>query len=317
MLFRSGDIISDSGGNIFVSTVTSSADFPVVNGFDLSYNGGSTDALIMKLTNDLSQVLWASFLGGSQVDASHTIQVDKNGDLFIGGGTTSLDFPTLAGAYQTTHAGNADGWISKMAGDGSSILNSTFTGTALFNQVYFLDLDQQENVYVYGQTEGAFPVTANVYKTANSGQFLQKFDNSLSALIFSTVFGSGIGIPNISPTAFLVNDCNNIYLSGWGGIVNSAEGFWPSNTNGMAVTADAFQSTTSGSDFYLMVLSGDATQLLYATYLGGTTSRTHLDGGTCRFDKSGVVYHAVCAGCAAFNGNGNRPSSDFPTSTDA
>lgn len=311
-----GDIISDAVGDIFVSTVTSSSNFPVTNAFDLTYNGGATDALVMKLNSDLSQVSWATFLGGSQADASHTIQIDKDGNLFVGGGSTSPDFSMISGAYQVINAGNADGWIAKLKSDGSAILKSTFTGTSQFNQVYFLDLDQQESVYVYGQTQGAFPVTANVYSNPNSGQFLQKFDNSLSTLLFSTVFGSGIGIPNISPTAFLVNDCNNIYLSGWGGVVNSAEGFWPSSTTGMAITSDAFQTTTSGSDFYLMVLTGDATQLLYATYLGGTTSRTHLDGGTCRFDKGGVVYHAVCAGCAAFNSTG-RSTSDFPSTSNA
>ena len=55
---------------------------------------------------------------------------------------------------------------------------------------------------------------------------------------------------------------------------------------------------------------------MYATYFGGTTSRTHLDGGTCRFDKGGVVYHAVCSGCAAFNGAGHS-TSDFPSTPNA
>ncbi|MFM9840191.1 MAG: PKD domain-containing protein [Cyclobacteriaceae bacterium] len=311
-----GDIISDSNGNIFVSTVTSSSDFPVKTLLDSTYNGGATDALLMKLNSDLSQITWATFLGGSLADASHTIQIDKNGNLFVGGGSASADFVMTPSAYQTTYAGGADGWIAKISGDGTSVLKSTFTGTTLFNQVYFLDLDQEENVYVYGQTQGAFPVTANVYSNPNSGQFLQKFNNSLDTLVFSTVFGSSIGIPNISPTAFLVNDCNNIYLSGWGGVVNSAEGFWQSSTVGMAVTPDAFQSTTSGSDFYLMVLSSDASQFLYGTFLGGTTSRTHMDGGTCRFDKGGVVYHAVCAGCAAFNSTGVS-TSDFPATANA
>jgi CHU_C Type IX secretion signal domain/PKD domain len=310
-----GDIISDASGNIFISSVTSSPNFPITNGFDMTYNGGLTDALMMKLNSDLSQISWATFLGGSAADASHTIQIDKNGDLFIGGGSNSPDFLMTSGAYQPMNAGGVDGWIAKVKGNGSSILNSTFTGTSLFNQVYFLDLDQQENVYVYGQTEGAFPITANVYNNPNSGQFLQKFDNSLSTRLFSTVFGSGIGIPNISPTAFLVNDCNNIYIAGWGGELNGLQGFWDSKTIGMAVTPDAYQSTTRGSDFYLMVLSGDANQLLYATFLGGSISRTHLDGGTCRFDKGGVVYHAVCAGCS--NNSTGLPQSDFPSTPKA
>jgi hypothetical protein len=160
------------------------------------------------------------------------------------------------------------------------------------------------------------PVTPGVFNNPNSGQFVQKFSNDLSSLIFSTVFGSGIGIPNISPTAFLVNNCNNLYMSGWGGIVNSGTGHWNSTTNGMQTTPDGLQRTTSGSDFYFIVLTADASELLYATYLGGTQSRTHVDGGTSRFDKSGIVYHAVCSGCDAFNATQNS-TSDFPTTPGA
>ncbi len=311
-----GDIISDADGNIFISTVTASPDFPLVNGFNTTYKGGDTDALILKLNSDLTHLVWATFLGGSAADASHTIKFDKSGNLFVAGGTASFDFPTTSVSYQPAFGGEVDGWIAQISADGSSLLKSTFTGTATFNQIYFLDLDQQENVYVYGQTVGTFPVTSGVYHNANSGQFLQKFDNSLSTLLFSTVFGSGIGIPNISPTAFIVNDCVNIFLSGWGGNINSQLGFWNSSTQQMPITPDAVQKTTSGSDFYFMVLSSDATQLLYATYLGGTDSRTHVDGGTCRFDKSGVVYHVVCSGCQAFNALGT-PTSDFPTTINA
>ncbi len=245
----------------------------------------------------MSQIVWAGFLGGNGADASHTIKFDLDGNLVVGGGSSSLNFPATPGTYQTVHAGLVDGWIAKIKNDGTTILVSTLTGTQAFNQVYFIDLDIDGNIYAYGQTTGSFPVTAGVYKNPNSGQFLQKFDPSLSTLIFSTVFGSGSGIPNISPTAFLVNDCNNIYLSGWGGMINSASDFWNSSTSGMPVTTDAFQKTTSGSDFYFIVLTSDASQLLYATFLGGTQSRTHVDGGTSRFDKSGVVYHAVCSGC--------------------
>ncbi len=311
-----GDIITNSTGDIFFSSVTSSSNFPVRNSFGLSHGGGLTDALIVCMDENLSQLKWGAFLGGSSEDASHTIQIDKTGDLFVAGGSASTNFPTTAGAYQKNLAGDADGWIAKLKGDGSANVATTFTGTSGFDQVYFLDLDREESVFVYGQTTGIFPITVGTYRIPNSGQFLQKFNNNLSALLVSTVFGSGRRTPDISPTAFLVNDCNNIYLTGWGGIVNSAEKFWDSNTVGMPITPDAFQKTTSGSDFYFIVLSIDATQLLYATYMGGTQSRTHVDGGTSRFDKGGVVYHAVCSGCAAFNAT-NRATSDFPTTANA
>jgi hypothetical protein len=311
-----GDIISDAENNIYISTVTSSDDFPVINSFGNTYQSGISDALILKLNPELSQIIWAGYLGGSGADASHTIKFDSEGNLVIGGGTTSLNFPTTPGAYQTLHAGNVDGWIAKVRNNGSEVISSTLTGTPTFNQVYFIDLDSDNNIYAYGQTTGGFPITSGVYYNLFGGQFLQKFDANLTTLVYSTVFGSGAGIPNISPTAFLVNDCNNIYLSGWGGKINSDTRFWKSSTYGMPVTADAFQMTTRGSDFYFIVLSNDASKLLYATFLGGTQSSTHVDGGTSRFDKSGIVYHAVCSGCRHFNST-NLPTSDFPTTVGA
>lgn len=305
-----GDILIDPQGNVIISSVTASPDFPVRNAVELTYQGGQTDALVARLTSDLSEVTWATFLGGSAADASHTVKLDSQGDVYVGGGTTSVDFPSFASAYQPNHAGWVDGWIAKLKQDGSALEKATFTGTVGFNQVYFIDLDQDNNVYVYGQTTGTFPVTTGVYSNANSGQFLQKFDPDLTTLAYSTVFGAGRGIPDISPTAFLVNDCNNIYMSGWGGAINRSRGFWNSGTIGMPVTFDAYQQETAGSDFYFIVLTSDASELLYATFLGGKQSPTHVDGGTSRFDKGGIVYHSVCGGC----GGG---FDDFPTTPGA
>jgi len=311
-----GDVITDAQDNIYISSVTSSANFPAVNSIDNTYNGGATDALLLKIDKNLSMIAWSTFVGGAGDDASHTVKFDKNGDLYVAGGTTSANFPVTPGAYQTTLAGNADGWIGKISNAGTAIQAATFTGTTAFDQVYILDLNESDEVFVYGQTAGSFPVTPGVYHNPNSGQFVQKLDPTLKNLMFSTVFGSGRGIPDISPTAFLVNECNNIYMSGWGGVINYATGHWLSNTVGMPVTADAYQHNTSGSDFYFMVLTDDASKFLYGTYLGGNQSRTHVDGGTSRFDKGGIVYHAVCSGCQADNASGG-PTSDFPTTANA
>src|SRR5690606_23183125 len=163
---------------------------------------------------------------------------------------------------------------------------------------------------------GQFPVTPGVYHNPNSGQFIQKFSHTLDALIFSTVFGAGRGVPDISPTAFLVSECNNLYVAGWGGRINAELNYWNSGTSGMTTTPDAFQSTTSGSDFYFLVLTDDARERLYATFFGGSQSVTHVDGGTSRFDKNGIVYHSVCAGCSAYNLAG-RATSDFPSTPGA
>src|SRR5690606_23150012 len=96
---------------------------------------------------------------------------------------------------------------------------------------------------------------------------------------------------------FLVDVCGFIYASGWGGSVNTSWNSLTGNTFGMPITANAFQSTTDGSDFYFIVLGPDATYLEYATYFGGNGSAEHVDGGTSRFDKRGAIYQADCAGC--------------------
>ena len=98
---------------------------------------------------------------------------------------------------------------------------------------------------------------------------------------------------------FLVDLCNKMYLAGWGGSINNLSildnnaGF----TNNMPITPDAFQNSTDGSDFYIMVLEDDASGLVYGSYFGGSLSSEHVDGGTSRFDRKGKVYQAICASC--------------------
>ncbi|HYG18228.1 MAG TPA: PKD domain-containing protein [Ohtaekwangia sp.] len=310
-----GDIITDAAGNIFVSTVTASADFPAVTSFDTDYNGGATDALVFKIDKNLSHLRWAAFLGGDNADASHTIKLEPSGGILVAGGTGSEDFPVTPGVYQTALAGDADGWIARISANGMAIQKATFTGTADYDQVYFLDVNETGDIYVYGQTSGDFRVTAGVFSNPGSGQFVQSFKPDFSALHFSTVFGSGRGFPDISPTAFMVNECGNIYMAGWGGLINQTRGHWPGTSRGLPVSGDAIQSSTSGSDFYFVALSQDGSEFYYGTYLGGTQSRTHVDGGTSRFSKKGIVYHAVCSGCKITNTS--LPTSDFPTTPGA
>lgn len=305
-----GDIIVDEFNNIYVASVTSSPLFSFKNSFQNTYQGGISDAIVFKMNADLSVLEWSASIGGSSADAAYSIKFDADKNLVVAGGTNSTNFPTTSSAYQKNIGGDIDGWIAKLDNTGTNLLQSTYTGTSAYDQVYFVDLDLDDNIYVYGQTTGNFPVTAGVFKVSNSGQFIQKFNSDLSSLAYSTVFGSGTPIPNISPTAFLVNDCNNIYVAGWGGAINSGYGFWSSTTRNLPITQDALQSTTTGNDFYFLVLTADASEMLYGTYLGGTQTSTHVDGGTSRFDKGGVVYHAVCASC----GGG---ADDFRTTTNA
>ena len=304
-----GEVILDEEDNIYVASNTSSQDFLIKNGPQSVYGGGVNDGVIMKFNQDLSDLLWSTYIGGSGMDALFSIKVDSEGNTFASGGSNSVDFPVTDGVHKTEKplATDVDGVVVKINSDGSELLKSTFVGTPNYDQVYFLELDSSDCVYLLGQTQGAYPVTAGVYSNPNGGQFIHKLSSDLDSTYFSTVIGSGSGSPDFSPTAFLVNECENIFISGWGGVLNHpVSGYIGGSTLGLPVTDNAFQSQTDGDDFYLMVLLQGAKQLLYGTYFGEMNGRgEHVDGGTSRFDKKGIVYQSVCGGCGG--------SSGFPT----
>lgn len=295
-----GEINVDPLGNAYVSSSSRSNDFPIVNGFDNTL-GGKQDAIVFKMNPNLSQLIWSTYLGGSDNDAGYALALDDSLNVYVTGGSRSANFPTTVGCLKPTYGGGkADGYITKIKKDGTAILFSTYWGTTAYDQCYFVQLDRNGDVYVVGQTEGAMPVTSGVYNNPNSGQFITKMNDSLNTLMLSTVFGNGNGMPTISPSAFLVDDCQNIYVSGWGG--NIITGI---PTTGMPVTSNAIQpSSGDGFNFYLFVLTSNAASLFYATYFGGAQSMEHVDGGTSRFDKKGIVYQSVCAGCGG--------NDDFP-----
>ncbi len=300
-----GEVITDLRDYIYITGNTSSEDFPIKDGFQSAYGGGPQDALVAKFNADLSELLWSSYLGGSGTDAAYGIKTDPNANVYITGGTSSEDLPVTQNGLDPEFNGFIDGFVAKFSSDGRFLVSGTYLGTDLYDQTYFLEIDKNNDIYVLGQSMGSYPVSDGVYSNPLSGQFIHKLNPELTETRFSTVVGSGSGIVDISPTAFLVNECGNIFLSGWGGEINLRTKYNGGNTFDMPVTEDAFQANTDGSDFYLMVLSENAGELLYGTFLGANTgSGEHVDGGTSRFDKRGIVYHAICA-C--------KDGSQFPT----
>lgn len=309
-----GEIIGDVNGNVYVASFTYASDFPVtVSAYDKTYNG-SQDAVVFKLSTNLNTMLWCTYLGGSGYDAAYSLRVDAFGGVYVVGGTNSPNFPTTGGVLHPNYMGGTstgyvnvtgDGFITHLSGTGNAITESTFFGTTSFDEVFFVDLDADGDVYVFGYTQGSIPPTAGVYSNSGSSQVITKIDPTLSTVIYSTVFGTGAvsftqeynfgEYYSFSPTAFMVDICEQVYVAGWG------------NVNGFPKTGNAFQSYADFSSFYLMVLKKDATQMLFGTYYGDNSNVwDHVDGGTSRFDKKGIVYEAVC-GCG----------SSFPTLSNA
>jgi gliding motility-associated-like protein len=295
-----GEIQVDPAGNCYIASSTRSGNFPIVGGFDNTL-GGKQDAVVFKFDSNLSTLLWSSYLGGSDNDAGYSLIVTDLSEVYVTGGTRSNNFPTTAGSMQPlASGGKADGYITRINSTCTAIINSTYIGTNNYDQSYFIQSDDASDIYVFGQSLGAMPVINAPYSNANAKQFVTKLDKTLSTILFSTRVGRGGSQVDISPSAFLIDNCKNIYLSGWGGKIVPPT----STTFSMPLTSDAIQPSTDGHNFYLMVLSAGASSLLYATYFGGASSWEHVDGGTSRFDKKGIIYQSVCAGCGG--------NDDFP-----
>lgn len=305
------EVIVDKFGNIYLAGNTRSTNFPVTSNALKSNIGGTQDGVYLKFNANLSTMLYGTYIGGTSADGAYSIALDTSETrVYITGGTESNDFHTasLSGAYQATKPGAIDGFIMRFDNTNNTLIRSTYIGTSAYDQIYGVQVDNKNAVYVMGQTQGNFPVfPAGVYQNPNSRQFVMKLDSTLATGIFSTVYGSGaVSNVNISPVAFLVDTCENIYISGWGGLSTAGP---PTTVLGMPITSTALQPNTDGADFYFIVLKKDLQSLLYGSYFGSAGIEEHVDGGTSRFDPNGVVYQAICASCG--------PTSSFPATPGA
>jgi gliding motility-associated-like protein len=303
-----GEITVGLNDTIYVGTSTHSTDIDT----SLSSFGGRQDGIVAKFSPDLSQNYWSRYIGGPLLDAIYSIKVSNRNQIVIGGGTRSTTgFINTSGAHQpSNNGGRSDGFVALLNTQGS-VLHTTYLGTSSYDQVYFVESDRDNSFYALGQSRNLnFPLlNTNIADTA-AGQFIVKFDSTLSQIEFSHTFGNGnvnsLGLSNIniSPTAFLVDRCKNIYVSGWGGnIVGSG---LSSMRNNMPISPNASDPITDNNDFYLYVVNNELDSLIYGSFLGGGSSEDHVDGGTSRFSKDGIIFQSVCASCF-FTG------SDFPT----
>ena len=286
-----GEIIIDNQGNAYVASCSRSNDFPVTqNAHNTTFNpvgdgsfAPAQDGVVFKLNSDMSTLFWSTYLGEDDLDIALGLRLDDFNNVYVTGVAGHSNFPTTGGTVQPTWGGDEeDAFVALLSNNGNDLIASTFWGTNGNDHAYFMDVDEDGNVHIYGQTTGNMPITPNTYSfNAGSLQFLASFSGNLEDVIYSTVVGTG---PNafddydFVPVAFMVDKCNNIYFSGY-----YANG-------GLPTTSDAIATTPN--TFYLGVLEPNASALSFGTYYGNAD---HVDGGTSRFDKSGTVYQAVCS----------------------
>ncbi|HAK11932.1 MAG TPA: hypothetical protein DCO78_08120, partial [Chitinophagaceae bacterium] len=316
------EVILDVAGNIYMAGCTQSTDFPTTAGV-FQPNPGSSggpdgryqDAVLIKMASDLRTPMGISYIGGSNDDAAFVLSLHpQNGNIYVGGATASTDLPGVgAGSINAAYRGGVcDGFVMVVNNNLTARVAGTYLGTNGADLVYGLKFDRRGFPYVMGTTTGNWPVQNAAFSQTGGKQFIAKLKEDLSAYEYSTIFGTNSNVPNISPTAFLVDRCENVYVSGWGGDINVSQEYPNAGTVGLTIVngMNGSRTTTDGSDLYFFVLAKNATSQLYGDFFGQIGGAgEHVDGGTSRFDENGIIYQSICANC----GRG----ATFPVTSDA
>ena len=308
------EVILDGANNIYLASCTQSANFPTLLAAQPAF-GGSQDGVILKYSPTLSNLLFSTYYGGSADDACFVAAINPaNGNLYIAGATSSSNLlGSTTNTIGTNNHGGIDGFVTYLSAFGGPILKTTYLGTSNTDLVYGLKFDKVGFPYAMGTTKGTWPISTNVgYSVPGGKQFIVKMQPNLSAYVYSTTFGTNSTDPNISPVAFLVDRCENVYVSGWGGGINNSQGYNTGTTTGLP-NVDALTGIPApdGADFYFFVLRKDAQSQLFGSHFGQFGGLgDHVDGGTSRFDDNGVIYQAICANCG---GRVSTPPINFPT----
>ncbi|MBI4685329.1 MAG: SBBP repeat-containing protein [Nitrospirae bacterium] len=299
-------IATDPNGNVYVAGFTYSSDFPITIGaFDTALSGGS-DVFVSKFNSDLTTLLGSTFLGGSDYDYAYSIATDSSGNVYVTGDTSSSDFPTTTGAFDTTYNNNTttlyyDVFVTKLNSDLTTLLGSTFLGGLRNDHAYSIAIDSTGNVYVAGYTKSSgFPKTTGAFDTTYNGNgdaFVSKLNSNLTGLLASTFLG---GSYSDYPNSIAIDSSGNIYVTG-DTSSSSSDPLYKFPT-----TTGAYDTTFNGGtwDAFISKLNSDLTTLLASTFFGGSLDEDH--SYSMVIDSSENVYVT-----------GYTLSSDFPTTIGA
>jgi len=288
-------ITVDPAGNAYATGITQSSDFPVTGGAFQTVLMGTSDAFVLAL--DLNGGLIYSTLLGTD-SAGTGIAVDSSGEAFVVGTTTSSNFPTTPGTFQSSYPGSNTGplvgYVTKFNSDGTRLVFSTFMGLSDGGWPNAVALDSSNDVFLSGgtstglnyNTQSCAPdICGFVVELDNTGSTLDFSDNfpfsTLYAIATDTagdahIVGSRGGplLINLDsagnstfvtlslggePNRIAIGQSDNIFLSG------------VTNSTSLSVTPGAYQSTYGGGgDAFVSVLDPSGFFNLYTTYLGGS-----------------------------------------------
>lgn len=204
-------MILDDGNVAYLTGWTRSNDLPTTDGAYDATLDGNFDAFVLKMALTSAAPEYLTYLGGEDEDRGFGIALDESGEAIVAGLTKSEAFPATEGAYDTTYGGGtcsfarcADGFVAKLAPNGTRLSYVTYLGGSTSDQANDITMGLGGHVYVIGTTDSQdFPLTADAYDTTleEDGQdaFIAAFDASGTDLTYSSYFGGsdedeGLGI---------------------------------------------------------------------------------------------------------------------------
>lgn len=263
-LDRANAIAVDSQGQVIITGLTTSSDFPTANARFPTYTNQG-DAFVVKFSADGQQLIYSTYLGGNGLDEGFSIAVDSAGNAYVTGQTQSVAFPT-ANARDATGSNGTDAFVTKLSADGQTLVYSTYLGGPGANgfdpdtQGQGIAVDAAGSAYVQGWTASpSFPTTNGAYQRTLSGirdVFVSKFSPDGLSLVYSTYYGGdgheyGYGIA--------VDGSGAAYFTG----TTEASNSFPLVT--------PVQPTYGGGngDAFVAKLKPDGASLLFSSYFGG------------------------------------------------
>ncbi len=293
--------VVDTTGNIYICGGTASTDFPTTAGaFDTTFSGGGFDGFVAKLAPGAASIVYSTYLGGSGDDGAASIAIDSGGNAYVTGGSTSSNYPTTPGAFDTSNislVGLPDAIVTKINPTGTALVYSTYLGAAFNLEAgAAIAVDSSGFAYVGGATNGGFPTKSGSFDTSFNGGsfdgFITKVNTTGTDLVYSTYLG---GSDEDYVFGLAIDGSGNAY----------ATGFTPSAN---FPVLNAFQPAIGGGfDAYVTKLNGAGSALVYSSFLGGTGNEGLTSAGGTELQLAGGI---------AVDGSGNAYLTGFTDSVD-
>ena len=265
------DIFTDDEGYTYISGNTRDKNFPATKGAYQTELKGEADAFVAKFT-PYGEILFATLIGGTKREHHTAVTVDRDGYIYLVGGTHSSDFPVTPGAYDTSFNGEGDWagdvYIAKINPSGTGIVFATFIGGKIEETISAgnIKIDSKGNIIIAGTTcSQNFPATKGAIDNTFSNQdnFLSKLSPDGDKLLFSTSLGNQT---YDMITGLTLDDKDNIYVTGYTGSNNLQVTDNAIRKNYIKATVGGFED---GIDHFVAKINETGTIILYLSYIGG------------------------------------------------